>query len=518
MLPLVRMAVVWARARRLNWRGLAEPAVWLLIALLLMAALTIEFRDWNFRSAIHEATVAAAPTATSDAMWLESEIEKQRLVPYILANDPDVVAALSPAPGGGASLALARDALNRKLAMLCDGTTAGVIFVLDASGVSVAASNWDTAESFVGVDYSFRPYYKEVRHGQGAEYFASGLVSRLPGLFISHAVMMGGRFIGVVVVKVQFDRLEAFWSQLGAEVMVTEPHGIADITDVPAWRFHTLAPLPPAERDALRHTGQYGDAKLTALPFTAMSDGAVKVGDADDVSVKAAIPTTDWTLYLMVPVTRALATAKAMADGVALLITSLLMGAGLAVRSWLRTYMAESARNEEIRQQAVTDPLTQLPNRRAFEVSLAQQWSQCWRRRTALSALMIDVDHFKPYNDFYGHQAGDACLRAIAQVLRPSATRQGDLVARYGGEEFVVLLPDTDMAGAHTVAEVLRSRLRALNIPHATSPNGGVVTVSVGVAALVPAAEDDAAALISAADKALYEAKNAGRDQVVLAC
>jgi diguanylate cyclase (GGDEF)-like protein len=130
---------------------------------------------------------------------------------------------------------------------------------------------------------------------------------------------------------------------------------------------------------------------------------------------------------------------------------------------------------------------------------------------------MIDVDHFKAYNDFYGHQAGDDCLRMIAQVLRASATRQGDMAARYGGEEFVLLLPGADIAGARVMAEALRSGLRRLRVAHTTSPTASIVTVSVGVAVGVPEAENGAAALISAADKALYQAKRAGRDRVVCA-
>jgi diguanylate cyclase (GGDEF)-like protein len=515
--PVARMAGKLLRARRIDWPACREPAAWLAATLLLLVFMLTVATDWNRAAAIRNAATTGAPTAASDGMWLESEIDKERLVPYILANDPDVAAALTPGTKSAASLALARAALNHKLEMLCDGTNAGVIFVLDAKGMSVAASNWNTKDSFVGVDYNFRPYYKQARQDGAAAYFASGIVSHLPGLFISHRVMVDGQFVGVVVVKVQFEALEARWAQLGGQVLVAERHGIVLITDVPPWRFQTLAPLPDAQRDQLRRSGQFGDAPLTALLCSTIAGGAVRLGGTTDVSVKAAIPTTDWTLYLLLPIGSALLAADRMADGVALLVTALVIGVALTVRGWIKNYSEMSAHNEEIRRQAVTDSLTQLPNRRAFASNLDRQWRHCCKTRMPLAAAMIDVDHFKAYNDFYGHQAGDECLRLIAQVLRESATRAEDMAARYGGEEFVLLLPGTDLAGAQVVAEALRSRLRRLELAHMTSPNGAVITVSVGVAALVPADENGAASLIESADKALYQAKRAGRDQVVCA-
>jgi diguanylate cyclase (GGDEF)-like protein len=506
-----------ARVRGVDWAAFVEPAMWLAAAGLILIVTTISFGDWNRLTTIRNAAAAAAPTAASDAMWTESEIDKQRLVPYILANDPDVLAALSPTGGGAAALAMARAALNRKLGMLCDGTTAGVIFVLDASGLSIAASNWNTKDSFVGVDYSFRPYYKLARQNGADEYFADGVVSHRPGLFISHRIMAGGKFVGVVVVKVQFDALEARWSQLNSQVLVAQRNGIVLVTDVPDWRFQTLTKLPLDVRDRVWRSGQYGNAPLTSLDSVPIGGGAVQLNGVDEVPIRAAIPTTDWTLFLMVPIGPALATATQMADGMALLVTALVIGGALVLRGWIRTYTAIAAHNEEIRRQAVTDPLTQLPNRRAFAASLDRHWRSCARSRTPLAAAMIDVDHFKAYNDFYGHQAGDECLRLIAQVLRETATRPDDMAARYGGEEFVLLLPGTDIAGALVVVEALRHRLRRMGIGHVTSPNGAIVTVSVGLASVVPSDESGAAVLIAKADKALYQAKNAGRDEAVCA-
>jgi len=163
-----------------------------------------------------------------------------------------------------------------------------------------------------------------------------------------------------------------------------------------------------------------------------------------------------------------------------------------------------------------TDPLTGLANRRYLEHTLHAEWNRCRRAATPLSCVMLDVDHFKAFNDHHGHDGGDACLRRVATLLADSIRRAGDVVARYGGEEFTVLLPDTGRDGAATVAELLKRTVADARIPHARSPIGAHLTVSVGFATLVPNRERHPAELLKAADLALYEAKRRGRDCVVM--
>jgi diguanylate cyclase (GGDEF)-like protein/PAS domain S-box-containing protein len=163
---------------------------------------------------------------------------------------------------------------------------------------------------------------------------------------------------------------------------------------------------------------------------------------------------------------------------------------------------------------ALEDALTGLANRRQFDTSLGEQVRTAAREATPLALALLDVDHFKQFNDLYGHPAGDECLRTVAVAAQSCLKRGGDLAARYGGEEFAVLLPDTDMAGACALAEEIRACIRSLRIPHAGSPHG-VVTISAGVAVLpVPHPQAAGGALIRMADNALYEAKSAGRDSV----
>lgn len=180
---------------------------------------------------------------------------------------------------------------------------------------------------------------------------------------------------------------------------------------------------------------------------------------------------------------------------------------------------------DELRRMALIDALTETTNRRGFDAALTQEWLRCQRAGDPIALLMVDVDHFKNYNDHYGHPAGDASLRQIAMAMRQSVMRPADLVARFGGEEFAVLLPHTGQEGAMHVAAKMLEAVTALQIPHATSPVASHVTVSIGVACqdhllAIPGDEAvdagfdcdiQASDLIQAADSALYMAKAAGR-------
>jgi diguanylate cyclase (GGDEF)-like protein len=164
---------------------------------------------------------------------------------------------------------------------------------------------------------------------------------------------------------------------------------------------------------------------------------------------------------------------------------------------------------------ALTDSLTAVANRRQFDVVIADEVKRSKRMKKGLALLLIDVDKFKDYNDHYGHAAGDLCLKRIAAALRGAARRPSDLVARYGGEEFVVLLPDTDMAGARSVASDLLAAVRGLGIAHPAWERG-IVTISIGVAVSSQQTVADPSELIERADQALYAAKQAGRDRVLM--
>lgn len=172
--------------------------------------------------------------------------------------------------------------------------------------------------------------------------------------------------------------------------------------------------------------------------------------------------------------------------------------------------------NKKLEKLSSVDALTGVANRRMFDDHMEKEWLRAARQKTRLSLILVDVDHFKHYNDFYGHQKGDRCLRAIASAIQRQVTRPADLVARYGGEEFAVILPETEAKGAWSVAEKIRLAVNDLQINHQGSEAADVVTLSLGVASMAPDAKDQRRTLIQKADEALYQAKRTGRNRAVL--
>lgn len=172
--------------------------------------------------------------------------------------------------------------------------------------------------------------------------------------------------------------------------------------------------------------------------------------------------------------------------------------------------------NRYLETMVATDALTGVANRRCFDLTLAREWRRSSREQTPLSLLMLDVDHFKSFNDFYGHPAGDGCLREVVSAAASAIRRPGDLLARYGGEEFAVILPDTWSEGASHIADEILAAIAGTNHVHAASPLGRV-SVSIGIACMIPQGESGFAQLLESADRALYEAKCSGRNRAQLA-
>jgi len=189
-------------------------------------------------------------------------------------------------------------------------------------------------------------------------------------------------------------------------------------------------------------------------------------------------------------------------------------GKMLAVVETLRDMTSHKRAQAALERLASCDGLTGLANRRNFDDTLSKAWKRAGRDALPLALIMIDVDHFKLYNDTYGHQAGDECLKHIAGVLAHAVLRPSDLVARYGGEEFVAILPSSDLEGAETVARRIHDEMASMAIPH-SSGEGGLVTLSMGIAIGLPRQGMEAASLLQLADEALYLAKRGGRNRHV---
>lgn len=175
------------------------------------------------------------------------------------------------------------------------------------------------------------------------------------------------------------------------------------------------------------------------------------------------------------------------------------------------------AKNIELERLSSQDGLTGISNRRIFDEFTQKEWSRAARDNSQLSLIMVDIDHFKTYNDNYGHQGGDDCLRKVAQQLASKVKRPTDLVARYGGEEFAVVMPGTDLEGAKSIANDLCEGISSMGLAHAYSSTADHVTISLGVACMTPSADAKAEDLIAKADGALYTAKESGRNRFIAA-
>ncbi|MBL0768526.1 sensor histidine kinase [Sphingopyxis sp. DHUNG17] len=245
-------------------------------AILLIAALGLA--QWATQHGRAQADVEARQNARAHASLLESELQKFRLLPRVLSEFPDVRLALSRRGNP------AVERLDRELAQLAERTDAAVIYVIDTGGTTIAASNWDKATSFIGQNYRFRPYFRGAMAKGEAELFALGTVSGRPGLFLARRVDDGDRPLGVIVVKVEFDKLEAKWADSGATTLVTDAAGIVIMTSAPAWRFRSYDALPPATRARLKATRSYGEAALDPLAIR-RSGGDLRIEQRDGATI-----------------------------------------------------------------------------------------------------------------------------------------------------------------------------------------------------------------------------------------
>jgi diguanylate cyclase (GGDEF)-like protein/PAS domain S-box-containing protein len=202
------------------------------------------------------------------------------------------------------------------------------------------------------------------------------------------------------------------------------------------------------------------------------------------------------------------ATPLAVADLAAVIVTQ-----DITFRKKAEAVLREA--NEKLSLLANLDGLTQIANRRHFDHYLQEQWQQLTHLHSPLSLIMVDVDHFKLYNDTYGHLMGDAVLRQVAEIMHQSVGRPWDLVARYGGEEFAIILPKVDAARAISIAHTIRENVAQQQIPHKSSPTAPYITISLGVSTLIPTPTLTPEQLVTAADFALYPAKHQGRNCVI---
>lgn len=315
---------------------------WPLLLALLLAAAALAWAGtrWAAARATAETDRAADQSARAHAGLLSSELQKFRLLPLVLQDYPDVAAALA----GGDAAAARR--LDRTLELLQSRTDAAAVYVIARDGRTAAASNWRTPASFVGQDYGFRPYFRDAMRTGASELFALGTVSRRPGLYLARRVERGGRALGVVVVKVEFDRVEAAWVRDPGASVVVDRSGVILVTSVPGWRFRTTAGLDAAMLAAARRTLQFGASPPRPSPLRFAGRDAIgayahyRVGRAP-----AALASS--TLIHLEPLAPALAVARAqmLLSGMGLLL-AVVVAAALAMRSAEKRRLAIAARVE----------------------------------------------------------------------------------------------------------------------------------------------------------------------------
>ncbi|MCJ8144962.1 ATP-binding protein [Ancylobacter sp. A5.8] len=388
MRPVRRFARLGRALRR---PGRARCVLALLAALVLLVLLDQVARYGAERWVMVQLRGDAQAAAELRAAMLRSEIEKQRSLPVVLAQDPDVRAAL-----------MDRDpatlrALDAKFEVLAAGTRASVIYLLDARGITLAASNYREPTSFVGSDYSFRPYFQHAMAEGEAEHFAFGTVSREPGLYLTRRIDGPGGPIGVIVVKAVFSGVEAEWRRLSGPIFVTDRRDIVLVTSVPGWQFRASAIIPEAERDAIRASLQFGNATLDPLPIRAEGGDRVRVAmpgsGATRVFVEAAapVPTTGWTLHVLVPILASASVPIAAARVLAVLGGAVLIAA-LAL-AWSRRRRAVQKRRRE---QRARRELERRVDERTRELSTAndrlrEEMDQRQHAQSALQGLQDEL-------------------------------------------------------------------------------------------------------------------------------
>lgn len=390
----------------------------------------------------------------------------------------------------------------------------GHTLVLDRTGRLIISSKTLTPEP---LSYADREYFQyHAAHADPGLHVSPPLMSRITGrwvLIISRRLSNpDGSFAGVVLGSIYLDYFRQLFAAIepdhpgtvalygpGGTIVMREPYD------------EQLIGRSVSATDSFQRMLQTGQGVFTGPAMTGEGTRTFTVTQVGEFPLWLSIALTSEDIY-------AAWWQKALVLGTVFLslCASTVVLTALFQRELIRRRAAQQAMaalNAELRQLATTDALTGLGNRRQFDEILAREWRRAARVSKPLSLLMLDADHFKSFNDRYGHQQGDEALRLIARAMQAALPRPSDTAYRIGGEEFAVVLPDTEQAGAETVANRLRQAVIEQLMPHAGNPHG-VVTISCGVAVASTGSSDNLTSLIAAADRALYEAKREGRNRV----
>ena len=501
--------------------------------------------DWVIRERTATLVEQEAAHARRDVHRISDNLERvlNRLegLPAVLAAGPDfaqslesfgpnAVPAALPLPARKTAWTERRDllALSERFVLVAGEMDVDIIWLMNAAGDCVAASNFSDQTSFVGTNYADRSYFRSTRDGRRGRQYAMGRVTNVPGLFFSAPVAPGGRFLGTVAIKIDLPRLAPWLNHPHA--YVTDEYGVIILAADPALEMQAMPGATVHKLPAAQRLARYKRESFRTLQVGAADGGGglLRVAGSRHPHVQAVSerPQYGVGVHILAPVR---GIEEMRGDALALLlslsfsgimVSALILGARayvLRARHYRQVLEAKNASlnqlNEHLDHLARIDSLTECSNRRHFQASLDSELARCSRYGHVCSLLVVDLDHFKEVNDRHGHSGGDQALRHFVNIARREL-RGEDVLGRMGGEEFAVLLPETEAMSACAVAERIRRAVAATPAQF----EGAVVPLSAsfGVACWRSPAESPDA-LLQRADNALYEAKAAGRNRVVVA-
>lgn len=436
-----------------------------------------------------------------------------------------------------------RNAMQLALDTLRSFIGAASLFVLDNQGIMLDGSGMVT----VGANYKFRKYFQKAMEGQTYIYPAIGVNHKTLRMFFSAPLSFqeNGEPAGVVAFSIGMEKIESMLkSQFPGNIygLITE-NGVVFATSKERLLYKATLPITQAELESIEDAKQFVGFNVELAGFlvtdnTVMIDGKTyaiyrKRFENSNIELFSLIA-EDKTQYLTFIVIVGAAYAlivflvielifindrKIRAEKEIIQRNIELETFNRSLRQEIDNRLAAEATlaeaNRKLESISITDALSGLANRRHFDDVLASEYARHVRSGEELSLIMLDIDHFKAFNDHYGHLKGDECLRRIAGALAQNTHRASDLMARYGGEEFACILPGTDKSGALQFAERLRQAIIGLGIPHNKSPISDTVTVSLGIVATRCTQDGTGEDLVARADRLLYRAKEEGRNQVV---
>jgi diguanylate cyclase (GGDEF)-like protein len=489
-----------------------------------------QYVDRQEQSAVSDAERNVADDIADITTGLRRNLAVYHGIPAAIGRDLEVRQALATFGPGNLPSSLTRAEkqlrwhrapllaqLNRTLAASAKDIPAfSVIWVMNAAGDAIAASNAATGESFVGTNYADREYFQSTRAGRYGNQFAVGRVTRVPGLFFSAPVTDGGRFLGAVAVKIDLPFL-AYWVNQ-ANALVTDPNGVIILAQDKSLEMHALPgarvrQLTPGDR-----LGRYQLDRISELSLGPWGDPPSarlkQLGGQPVPVVIKSEPVSDEGLA--VTVMRAVPqSASRLADfarlfvasaGLGILLIAILATTTFLVSNWqrVRRFQEQQAQVEYL---ARHDTLTGLFSRAMIDQLIPHGIAVCERTGRRLAVMYVDLDLFKNINDSMGHEVGDEVLLEVAQRLR-GAVRAADAVIRQGGDEFIVVL--NDLGSVDDAAHIARKLIEAVSQPYLVRDVNLSLSASVGIA-VYPEDGDSTSVLVRNADSALYHAKESGR-------